>query len=51
MSSGGIKQALVDVITPLIVKHQEARKLVTDDVVKEFMRIRPLTFKGAPKLN
>jgi len=51
MSSGGIKQALVDVITPLILKHQEARKAVTDDIVKEFMRIRPLNFKGAPKLN
>jgi len=51
MSSGAIKQALVDVITPLIVQHQEARKKVTDEVVKEFMKIRPLTFKGAPKLN
>lgn len=51
MSSGGIKQALIDVITPLILQHQEARKKVTDDVVKEYMKIRPLTFKGAPKLN
>jgi len=51
MTSGEIKKALIDVITPLVLKHQEARKLVTDDVVKEFMKIRPLNFKGAPKLN
>jgi len=51
MSSGGIKQALVDCLTPLVVQHQEARKLVTDQVVMEYMKIRPLTFKGAPKLN
>jgi len=51
MSSGEIKQALIDVVTPLVLQHQEARKKVTDDIVKEYMKIRPLTFKGAPKLN
>jgi tryptophanyl-tRNA synthetase len=51
MSSGQIKQALIDVVTPLVLQHQEARKKVTDEVVKEYMKIRPLTFKGAPKLN
>eukprot|EP01125_Pyxidicula_operculata_P007024 TRINITY_DN2401_c1_g2_i1.p1 TRINITY_DN2401_c1_g2~~TRINITY_DN2401_c1_g2_i1.p1 ORF type:complete len:430 (-),score=125.38 TRINITY_DN2401_c1_g2_i1:40-1329(-) len=48
MSSGQIKQELVDIIVPFIQKHQEARKQVTDDVVREFMKIRPLEFKGAP---
>jgi len=51
MSSGDIKQALIDVITPLVLQHQEARKKVTDEIVAQYMKIRPLTFKGAPKLN
>jgi len=49
MSSGGIKQELINVLNPFIKAHQEARVNVTDQVVAEYMKIRPLIFKGSPK--
>jgi len=41
---GEIKQIMVDTVYPYIKAHQEARVLVTDDVVREFMTPRKLTF-------
>jgi len=47
MFSGEIKKELVDVLVPLVLKHQTERKKVTDAVVADYMKIRPLEFKGA----
>merc|ERR1712180_487738 len=44
MLTGELKKVLIETLQPLVAKHIERRKLVTDDVVKEFMRIRPLKF-------
>jgi tryptophanyl-tRNA synthetase len=44
MLSGEIKAELVKVVTPLVLGHQHARALITDDMVKEYMRVRPLQF-------
>ena len=46
MLSGEIKKELISVLQPLVAEHQERRKLVTDDVVKEFMTPRKLEFPG-----
>jgi len=42
--TGFLKKELIDVLTPICVGHQEARKNVTDEMVKEYMRPRPLNF-------
>merc|ERR1712146_49 len=42
MLSGEIKKELIDVITPLVQVHQQARAQVTDDIVKTFMTPRKL---------
>jgi len=44
MLTGDIKKILVKILTDLVLRHQEARKAVTDDVAKTFMSIRKLTF-------
>jgi len=42
MLSGEIKQELVKVITPLVMRHQLARSKVTDDIVQTFLTPRKL---------
>ena len=42
MLSGEIKKELIDVITPMVLQHQKARALVTDDQVRTFMTPRKL---------
>ena len=42
--SGFLKKELIDVLQPMVAKHQEARKQVTDDVIKQFMTPRKLNF-------
>ncbi|CAF1011222.1 unnamed protein product [Rotaria sp. Silwood1] len=42
--TGELKQELIDVLQKLILEHQERRKQVTDDQVKQFMTPRPLKF-------
>lgn len=44
MLTGELKKELIDLLSPLVTQHQEARKAVTDDVVKQFMTTRPLEF-------
>ena len=39
---GEIKKELIDVITPMVLRHQKARALVTDDQVRTFMTPRKL---------
>jgi len=46
--TGFLKKELIDTITPIMTNIQERRKLVTDDMVKEFMRPRKL-FWGKDK--
>ncbi len=50
--TGFLKKELIDLITPIILDIQEKRKAVTDEVVAEFMRPRPLSsrlFSSAAK--
>ena len=42
MMTSEIKVKLAETITPIIVKHQEARKLVTDAIVEDFMARKKL---------
>jgi tryptophanyl-tRNA synthetase len=44
MLTGEIKKELILVLTELVTEHQQRRNLVTDEVVKQFMEIRPLEF-------
>ena len=44
MLTSEVKAALVGVLVPMVVAHQEARRAVTDDVVRAFMTPRPLEF-------
>uniref|UniRef100_A0A1A9WZ16 Tryptophan--tRNA ligase, cytoplasmic n=1 Tax=Glossina brevipalpis TaxID=37001 RepID=A0A1A9WZ16_9MUSC len=46
MLTGEIKKLAVETITPIVEQHQVARKLVTDEILDEFMKIRPLCFSG-----
>lgn len=43
MLTGQIKKILIDVLTALVVRHQQARALVSDEMVKTFFT--PRTFK------
>jgi len=42
--TGNLKKELIEVLQKIVANHQEKRKLVTDDVVKEFMKPRKLKF-------
>ena len=42
MLSGEIKAELIQCITPLVQRHQQARAKVTDEIVKTFMTPRKL---------
>lgn len=42
--SGFLKKELVDILGPLVEKHQTARKTVTDELVMEFMKPRNMDF-------
>eukprot|EP01038_Epipyxis_sp_PR26KG_P009778 gene9778-13155_t len=44
MLTGEVKKELISVVSELVKEHQERRALVTEEVVKEFMRVRPLEF-------
>lgn len=43
--TGELKKMLIDTLQPMISQHQERRKQVTDETVKQFMTPRPLIFK------
>ncbi|KAG2457694.1 SYWC protein, partial [Polypterus senegalus] len=42
--TGELKKYLIDILQPLIAAHQERRKQVTDDVIRQFMTPRKLAF-------
>jgi tryptophanyl-tRNA synthetase len=42
MLTNDVKQVLIDVLTPLIMKHRHKRAEITDEIVKTFMSIREI---------
>lgn len=44
MLSGDIKKIAIETLQPIVAEHQEKRKMVTDEVVDQFMAIRELKF-------
>ena len=44
ITSKDVKQMLVDVLVPLVVQFQQNRKLVTDETLAQFMKVRELEF-------
>jgi hypothetical protein len=42
MLTGEIKQILIETLNPMLLQHQESRKAVSDDLVRQFMSVRPL---------
>ena len=44
MLTGEVKKELIGVLQGIVKEHQERKALVTDEIVKQFMDIRPLTF-------
>ena len=45
MLTGELKNELIGVLQKLVSDHQEHRKAITDDVVRQYMPPRPLNFK------
>lgn len=43
--SGELKAKAVEVLQPIVAEHQSNRKLVTDEVLDQFMAVRPLECK------
>ncbi|MCH1932978.1 hypothetical protein L9G16_22820, partial [Shewanella sp. A25] len=48
MLTGELKKVLIDVLTPIVTEHQQRRAKVTEDLVDQFMSLRPLKFKSSP---
>lgn len=44
MLTGEVKKELIGVLQKMVASHQERRSLVTDDVVRQFMTVRPLDY-------
>ena len=44
MMSGEVKQKLIDVMSSFATDMQKRRAAVTDEMIEEFMRVRPLEF-------
>lgn len=42
--SGELKAKAIEVLQPIVAEHQANRKLVTDEVLDQFMALRPLKF-------
>jgi len=42
MLTGELKQQLIDVIQRIVAEHQQRRRVVTDEVVMQYMKPRPL---------
>merc|ERR1711916_86559 len=40
--TGEVKKELIGILQGMVAEHQERRALVTEDVVRQFMTIRPL---------
>jgi tryptophanyl-tRNA synthetase len=42
--TGEVKKILIDTLVPMVDAHREARLKATDEVVRQFMAVRPLEF-------
>lgn len=42
--TGEVKKILIELLTEIVTSHQESRKSITDDIVKEYMEIRKIDF-------
>jgi tryptophanyl-tRNA synthetase len=42
ITTGDVKKALIGELWAVVKAHQDARKLVTDDIVRDYMAIRPM---------
>ena len=42
--TGEVKKVLIEQLTEITQAHQTARAAVTDEIVREFMSVRPLNF-------
>jgi len=49
MLTNEIKEHLINILVPFVTEHQTKRAQVTDEIVKKFMEIRPLSFRFAKK--
>lgn len=44
MLTGEVKKELINILQEMVKDHQERRVKVTEDVLREFMSVRPLEF-------
>ena len=44
MLTGEVKKELIAILQQVVAQHQERRKLVTDEVIAQYMEVRPLEF-------
>lgn len=42
--SGELKAKAIETLQPIVAEHQLRRKAVTDDVLEQFLALRPLQF-------
>ena len=42
--TGEVKKELIGILQGIVAEHQERRALVTEEIVKQFMTVRPLDF-------
>jgi len=42
MTTGEVKAVLIKCLQDVVLQHQEKRKLVTDEIVQQFMAVRPI---------
>lgn len=42
--SGEIKKIAIETLQPIVAEHQEQRKLVTNEILDQFMELRSLKF-------
>ena len=45
MLTGELKKELISVLHPIVSQHQERRKNITDEILKDFMTPRKLAFQ------
>lgn len=44
MLTGEVKKELIGILQEMVKEHQERRALVTDEIVQQYMAVRPLEF-------
>lgn len=47
MLTGEVKKILIGILTRMTKDHQDARAAVTDEMVRDFMAVRPIDGSGA----